>query len=241
MDLREPNDFRYEQPVRGDSLADQVYRQLSTAILSGSFAPLERINIRRLAEEIGVSATPVREAVVRLVADGVLQINDKNAIFVPERSETEIEEIFTIRRALEGDMAERAAEKLTLADIEFLKETQHDFLRSLDESNFKAVLRYNSIFHFYIYTKSELPLHLKITEGLWLRIGPTLRYMYPILQNNRTDHRRHEDIIESATRRDPIGLRNAILADLASSFVALKQYIEIYSSQNAPSRTRAVS
>jgi DNA-binding GntR family transcriptional regulator len=227
------DDLRYEQLVRGDSLADQVYRQLATAILSGSFAPSERINIRRLAEEIGISVTPAREAIVRLVADGVLQTSEKSAILVPERTEAEIVEIFTIRRSLEGDMAETAALSLTDEDVCFLEETQKRFLKSLDESNYKDVLRLNSMFHFHIYERSGLPLHLKITESLWLRIGPTLRYMYPILHKNRSDHRRHEDIIESAARRDPAALRSAILGDLDSSQVALMQYIEACNAERA--------
>lgn len=231
------DDLRYEQPVRGETLAEQVHRQLSTAILSGSFAPMERINIRRLATDIGVSVTPAREAVVRLVADGVLQTTDKNAILVPERSETEIAEIFNIRRSLEGDMAEGAASYLGDQDIDFLNATQKRFLKALDGADYKEVLRLNSVFHFFIYTKSDLPLHLKITESLWLRIGPTLRYMYPILHRSREDHRRHEEIIECATRRDALGLRKAIIADLESSEVALSQYIETYGSES-PARKR---
>lgn len=234
------NDLWYEQPVRGDTLAEQVYRQLSTAILSGSFAPLERINIRRLANEIGVSVTPAREAIVRLVADGVLQATDRNAILVPERSEAEVGEIFTLRRQLEGDMAEGAASRFEDEDIEFLNETQQRFLTALDAADYKSVLRINSVFHFFIYAKSDLPLHLKITESLWMRIGPTLHYMYPILHKNRVDHRRHEEIIESAARRDPKGLRNAILADLQSSEVALSEYKEKYGSGRVarPRRSR---
>ena len=232
------DDLRYEQPVRGDTLAEQVYRQLSTAILSGSFAPMERITIRRLAEEIGVSVTPAREAVLRLIADGVLQTTDKNAVLVPERTEAEIVEIFNIRRSLEGEMAEVAAPRLRDEDIKLLEKTQKKFLQALDAADYKEVLRLNSVFHFFIYTKSELPLHLKITESLWLRIGPTLRYMYPILHKNRADHRRHEDIIDSAARRDAVALRNAILNDLQSSQIALSQYIESHGSEHSPRRRR---
>jgi len=224
MAIAEVTDLRYEQLVRGDTLAEQVYRQLCTEILSGSFAPMERVTVRRLAEEIGVSVTPAREAVLRLVAEGVLQTTDKNAILVPERSEDEIDEIFAIRATLEGDMAAAAAAQLTDADVQFLTQTQQQFLKFLDNADYKHVLSMNAAFHFFIYKKSNLPLHLKITESLWLRIGPTLRHMYPILHKNRSDHRRHEDIIEAIGQRNPNALRQALLADLQSSQVALRQY-----------------
>jgi len=88
------------------------------------------------------------------------------------------------------------------------------------------VLQLNSTFHFSIYQRAQSPLRLEITRMLWLRIGPTLRYMYPLLHKGRADHRRHEDIIEAAAQRDPEALRTAILADLASSQDALRQHIQ---------------
>lgn len=216
----------YEALSRGDTLAEQIYRQLAGALSAGLYAPLERINLRRLAVEMGASVTPVREAVLRLVADGVLSVTEKNAIIVPERSMDEIAEIFEIRRTLEGEMATAAAKNLTPADLKHLAATQKAFLVALDAGDYQKVLQLNSIFHFSIYQRADSPLRLEITRMLWLRIGPTLRYMYPLLHKGRADHRRHEDIIEAASRRDPVELRSAILADLASSQDALRRYIQ---------------
>lgn len=215
----------YEVAARGDTLAEQVYKQLLPAILSGAFAPRERLNIRRVADEMGVSVTPAREAILRLISEEVLQMSDRGAVIVPERGEAEIAEIFGIRRMLEGKMTELAAQRLTDDDVEFLRHTQEAFLQALDRADFKEVLRYNAQFHFRIYGRAEQPVSLRIIESLWLRIGPTLRYMYPYLHKNRTDHRRHEDIIDAAARRDPTALRNAILADLTSSEDALNRYV----------------
>src|SRR5579871_2874893 len=190
MAVRE-NEASYETPTRGDSLAEQVYRQLRGAVLAGSFAPGERINIRRLADELGVSVTPARDAVLRLVSDDVLQLTERNAIIVPERDEAEIREIFHIRRGLEGNLAATAAARLDDADIDFLVATQQVFLQSIAAQDYREVLRYNSLFHFRIYQRADLPVHLKIVESLWLRIGPTLRFMYPTLQIDRQRQRRH--------------------------------------------------
>jgi DNA-binding GntR family transcriptional regulator len=214
----------YEPPSRGEPLAEQVHRQLCAAILSGSFAPDERITIRRLANELQVSATPAREAVLRLISDGVLRTTERNAIVVPARTEAEIREIFEIRRGLEGTLAAKAASLLDAADLTFLLETQEVFLKVLAAQDYKEVLRYNAQFHFRIYRRAGLPVHLRIVEGLWLRIGPTLRYMYPILQADRGRRRRHEDIIERAQAHDADGLRAAIIADLDTSEKAIRRY-----------------
>ena len=110
---------------------------------------------------------------------------------------------------------------------------------SKKEMSYKEVLQLNSDFHFSIYELANSPLRLEIVRMLWLRIGPTLRYMYPILHKGRADHRRHEDIIDAATRRDPKGLRDALLADIETGRIALRQYIRDHSTK--PSSRRAAS
>lgn len=234
------NEVEYEPPNRGESLAEQVHRQLSAAILSGSFAPQERITIRRLADELHVSATPAREAVLRLVSDGVLQTTERSAIVVPARTEAEIEEIFQIRRGLEGALAARAASLLDSADLAFLGETQGAFLKALAAQDYREVLRYNAQFHFRIYRCAGLPVHLRITEELWLQIGPTLRYMYPILQADRSRRRRHEDIIECAQAHDSRGLKAAIIADIDTAEQALHRFLGQRAAESRRGRVVAV-
>ncbi len=215
-----------DMPSRGDSLAEQVFRQLCSAILAGSFAPEERITIRRLADDWNVSVTPAREAVLRLISDGVLQATDRNAIVVPVRSPPEIQEIFEIRRALEGALGANAAVHMDAEDIAFLEQTQADFMQAIGRQDYKEVLRHNAQFHFRIYRRADLPVHLKIVESLWLRIGPTLRFMYPILQGAPDRRRRHDDIIDAARARDADGLKVTIIADLKTSEKALQRYSE---------------
>lgn len=215
--------------TRGETLGGQVYRWLANAITAGSYSPKERINIRRLADELRSSVTPVREAVLRLVAEGVLETTDTGAIIVPERTQGEIQEIFEVRSVLEGEMALAAAPNITDDDVEHLGSIQSSFLDALDQSDYREVLKLNAIFHFSIYRRANLPLRLKIVETLWLRIGPTLRYMYPILHKGRSDHKRHENIIQAAASRDPKALRAAILLDLESSQAALHQYLQDHS------------
>src|SRR5262249_46999123 len=112
-------------------------------------------------------------------------------------------------------------------------------LVALDSADYQRVLQLNSVFHFSIYQRAESPLRLEFTRILWLRIGPTLRYMYPLLHKGRKDHRRHEDIIEAAERRDPEGLRTAILADLGSSQAPLRRYIQEHAALPARRGKRA--
>jgi len=211
--------------VRNDSLSEQVFAQLTRTILCGGFAPNDRINLRNIARDYEVSVTPVREAVLRLVSDGILQTTERNAIIVPQRFEEDIREIFRIRRTLEGELAEAACLKLTPTDVAALNETQANLVAALEKENYREALRLNADLHFRIYSAAQMPIYLKIVESLWLRIGPTLRNMYPILNQRRTDHSPHELILASATAADATGLREAIIADLTRSEQALTEYL----------------
>jgi DNA-binding GntR family transcriptional regulator len=215
----------YKNAKRGDLLVDQVHDQLCHAVLSGEYAPAERINIRRLANSMAVSATPVREALSRLISDGILCSSERYAVLVPKLQIAEVDEIFHIRRLLEGELSEAAATNIRDEDIAFLTQTQSLFLEALASKNYRDVLRYNSLFHFRIYERAEMHVTFKIVENLWLRIGPTLHFMYPILDRDRSENRRHEHIIDVARRRAPAALRAAVLEDLKGSLGALHQYL----------------
>lgn len=211
--------------VRGETLADQVYRHLAHELLAGAYAPLDRLNIRQLAREFNLSATPVREAILRLAFDGVLQTTEKNAIIVPERKPEEIREIFEIRRMLEGELSAAAAKALTKEDVAFFSETQEQFQAALKDEDYKQALRLNSRLHFRIYGAADMPIRYKIVESLWLRIGPTLRNMYPILNKVRRGESPHNAIIEQAKLKNSDGLRDAVVEDLNASELALSEYI----------------
>jgi DNA-binding GntR family transcriptional regulator len=221
-----PKNPTYESAKRGGLLVDQVHDQVCHAILSGNYAPAERVNIRRLASGMAVSVTPVREALSRLISDGILCTNEKRAVLVPKLQVAEVDEIFHIRRLLEGDLAKTAAGHMRDEDIEFLAQTQTLFLDALATRNYRDVLKYNSQFHFRIYERAGMYVTFRIVENLWLRIGPTLHFMYPILARDRSGNHSHENIIDKARRHDGAALRAAVLEDLQNSLSALHQYLE---------------
>jgi len=92
------------------TLNDRAYSKLKEALISGTFAPGEPLIIRKLAEAYGISTTPIREALQRLVAERVLEMAPNRSIVVPMLTATAFEELTTIRVATEGVAAERAAQ-----------------------------------------------------------------------------------------------------------------------------------
>jgi DNA-binding GntR family transcriptional regulator len=206
----------YSIADRGVSLTDQVYRQLTEGFRSGWYSPGQRINIRSLAEAIGVSQTPVREAISRFISEGVLKLENR-AIEVPLISSENFEELFDLRLNLEGRLAESAAAKIDDPSIDKLEQIQDAFEGWMEKKNYKEVLHTNVAFHFTIYRSAGLPLSVQLVERLWLLVGPTMNLAYPALDTAVTGIRRHRRIIDSVRSRNAAGLRAAVEADILAA------------------------
>src|SRR5438105_3225610 len=109
-------DMRRRTPRQTRSLpeagttADAVYEALRQRIVEGEFAPGQRLRSDALATALKVSRTPVREALRKLEAEGLVGLSPRGGLIVQELSEDDLNEIFLIREALEGQAARLAAE-----------------------------------------------------------------------------------------------------------------------------------
>jgi DNA-binding GntR family transcriptional regulator len=106
----------------GPTLADQAYRALREDIIEGRLQPGERITERQLAERLGVSPTPVREALGRLEHEHLIERSGTRRIQVTEPSHKRLFELTLIEAALRGVAARLAAENATTAEIAALRE-----------------------------------------------------------------------------------------------------------------------
>src|ERR1700756_4962000 len=97
----------------GPTLADQAYRALREEIISGDLKPGERLTERHLAGRLGVSPTPIREALQRLEHEHLIQRTDTRRILVAEPSDRRLYELTLIEAALRGVSARLAAENAT--------------------------------------------------------------------------------------------------------------------------------
>ncbi len=96
--------FKQIQPVK-TRLADEIYRQILDAISCGDVGPNERLIQEKLAAELRVSRTPVREALLRLEQEGILEIIDRTGFIIRKLNPDEVHEIYHARAAIEGHAA----------------------------------------------------------------------------------------------------------------------------------------
>lgn len=104
-------------------LADEVYDQLVSAIMNLDISQHDRLVQEKLAADLGISRTPVREALMRLEQEGVLQQSAQGGYRLHQMSDQEVRELYQTRAAIEGQVARILAENNDPADIANLRET----------------------------------------------------------------------------------------------------------------------
>jgi DNA-binding GntR family transcriptional regulator len=125
----------------GPTLADQAYRALREEIISGKLKPGERLTERHLATRLGVSPTPVREALQRLEHEHLIQRTDTRRILVAEPSVHRLYELTLIEAALRGVGARLAAENATERELAAIEETHAEFTTTLTPERVLAAAR----------------------------------------------------------------------------------------------------
>jgi DNA-binding GntR family transcriptional regulator len=160
------------RPIENQPLHERAYRHIRGALMAGQFAPGEMVTLKRLAEALGTSVMPVRDAVRRLTSEGAFEALPHRALRVPEMTPARFQELSDVRALMEGEAAARAAARV---DDQILAEIAGYNLaleKALEEGDLAAVTENNQRFHFAIYVAAEHHLMLTMIETLWLQAGP---------------------------------------------------------------------
>lgn len=200
--------------IEREPLWDLAHAQLRESLLAGRFAPGSKLTLRYLAEIFGTSITPVRDAIARLAAQGVLQIGPRNCAVVPELGATELRELTTIRCELEGRAAYEAARNRDDDALARLGDQLATMQGLIAARRLPAYLATHRKFHFGLYASAGMPVLMELVENLWLRCGPTLSFVVPeyVLSLKGTDH--HKAALDALRRRDARKAEKAIVADI---------------------------
>ena len=120
---RSDTDERLHLRIRHESLAEKTYRRVRGQLLNGRYAPGERLLHGQLSKELGVSLTPLREAVRRLESEGFLVSLPRQGTFVRKLSRAEAAEVYDIREMLEALAARLASVNATQEQVAGMKAT----------------------------------------------------------------------------------------------------------------------
>lgn len=158
-------------PVKLDSykpLREIVFESMREAIISGVLEPGERLMEIQLADEMGVSRTPVREAIRKLELEGFVVMVPRKGAYVAGVSLKDIADVFEIRAALEGLAAGLAAERATEEEIEQMERLV--YWPENEELTLEKIVEFDTDFHAWVYKASRNQRLVQILENLWEQI-----------------------------------------------------------------------
>lgn len=131
----------------GTSVREKTYEYLKSGIFSGRFTSGERLTEEHLAEELGVSRTPVREALHKLEQDGLIEPLESRGFCIPRDSAEEIEDLFELRTVLEGYTLKIICERITEEQIAMLEGIVNKADDALKRKRIEEVFHWNTQFH----------------------------------------------------------------------------------------------
>ncbi len=129
------------------ALYEQVAERLRARIYAHELAPGDWVDEQSLADEFGISRTPLREALKVLAAEGLVVLKPRRGCYVAELSERDLDEIFPVLALLEGRVAEEAARRLTSADLRRLEAIHADLERHAAANDADGFFETNQAFH----------------------------------------------------------------------------------------------
>ena len=205
-----------------ETLGAQVLAHLRAQLITGMLAPGDKLSLRTLALQLGVSVQPVRYAVARLAAEHALVVTPKRSFQVPLMSLPQFRELTAIRQAIEGFAVEHAARRRGGPEFATLSRHEATFRRQSESGSpdVDAAIVANANLHFAVYRAAGMPALIAIIEGLWLRIGPVLNFDLRAGENRFASGvaaRCHTAMVAAIERGDARAARAALREDIGNT------------------------
>ena len=149
------------QPLR-----DVIFETLRKAIVSGDIKPGERLMEVSLADQMGVSRTPVREAIRRLEAEGLVTMTPRKGTHVSELSVKDIMDVLEVRTVLDKLATDLAAKRMQPAQLKSLESVHKQYISCVERENMEGAVKKDVEFHDLIYAASGNPRLVAVAGSL---------------------------------------------------------------------------
>lgn len=194
-------------PVNLDSykpLRELVLEAIREAIVTGILKPRERLMEIQLAEELGVSRTPIREALRKLELEGFIVMVPRKGAYVADISIKDIADVFEIRAALEGLAAGLAAERITDEELEYMERCLAEKAEAIKTSNMEKLIEADTNFHEAIYKASRNERLYTIISNLREQIQRFRSTSLAVPGRMKLSLDEHRTIVEAIESRDVV-------------------------------------
>lgn len=207
----------YSQQARATPLKDQAYEVIRHHIITCRFAPGEKLNEAQVAETLGLSRMPVRNALARLRLEGLVTIRPRKGIEVRQIDPTELLQIIEARTVNECHAVRLAAQRFTLDDLTALDGVLEDTAAALRRHDTEAMMLLDKTFHGIIARASGNPIFFDILSNLHDR---AIRFWFISLEQKA-----HQDSV----LQEHLAIRDALSSgDGAAAAAAMGQHIAAF-------------
>ncbi|WP_458791045.1 GntR family transcriptional regulator [Yoonia sp. MH D7] len=203
---------------------EYVYLRLKNAIMLGALRPGTSLTMRGLADSLGLSPTPVREALRRLNSDMAVVVLGNRRMMIPTMEAHRFEELAALRTTLETHAATQALPHISDIIIGKMVEIDTEMDSQLGRRNLDQLTLLNQDFHRQLYLANPHQVTLPAIESVWLRLGPFQRQVIETL--NFAHHEdRHKEILAALKSRDKSALIAAITSDIEDSIITVGRHL----------------
>lgn len=209
------------------SLGQYVYDSLKQAILKGDLAPGTRVVESQVAEAMGISRTPVREAIHKLEQESLLEHGLTGGFFVSGITRDEIEETFGIRSVLESYAARLAAVKHSEEELEPLEMKIREFQRCIENRDLSPLPGINTQFHDILYDLSRSPRLVKMINELREQIYRFREVILRLETMAWASNKDHRLMLEYIRKRDEEGVEKVVREHILRGQEAVFQEFEL--------------
>lgn len=195
-------------------LHDQVAARLRTMLVEGLIQPGAKLNERELCEKLGVSRTPLREAIKLLAAEGLVDLLPNRGAIAVKLTEDDVINTFELLATLEGMAGELAAERITDAELSELRALQYEMMACYARRDLSGYYRINARIHAAINKAARNPVLTNTYRAINARVQ-SLRF-----RTNQNEAkwaeavREHEQMVEALSRRDAQAMRQLLMQHL---------------------------
>jgi DNA-binding GntR family transcriptional regulator len=199
------------------SRRDHAYLELKHRIVHGEFAPGAPLSDVELARQLRTSRTPVREALSRLLEEGYVERLSGRGYFVTPITVTLIQNVFEVRRLLEGAAAARAAEFADAAAIARLRELATCEYAGEDAASFRHAAEANGAFHLAVAQASRNAIIADLVRHCLDQVTRIIALGIDYAPLQKSASADHDAVVDAIERRDPEGARAAVERHLDDS------------------------
>ena len=185
-------------------LREVIFNTLREAIIVGELKPGERLMEVQLADKMGVSRTPVREAIRKLELEGLVEMLPRKGAHVADLSVKDILDVLEVRATLDGLASSLSASRITDEEIKELRHHLSQFINYVEKDNLQGSIKKDVEFHDIIYCSSRNDKLIQISNNLREQVQRFRVIYIKDYSSSKELVREHTEICDAIARRDPV-------------------------------------